>query len=86
MYTVELKRQPHKFLRKQSRRIQAQLVAAIEILEKNPRTAQAVKLEGEKELYRLRCGDYRIIYTIRNDRLLVLVVRIKHRREVYRNL
>jgi mRNA interferase RelE/StbE len=43
-------------------------------------------LAGEKGLYRIRAGDYRIVYQIRDDALLVLIVRIGHRREVYRKL
>lgn len=51
-----------------------------------PRPAGMVKLAGEEELYRVRVGDYRIIYTIQDDQLLVLVVTIAHRREAYRRL
>jgi len=52
----------------------------------NPRPPGATKLEGGGELYRIRSGDYRIIYQIRDDRLVVLVVIVGHRREVYRDL
>ncbi|MEO5341331.1 MAG: type II toxin-antitoxin system RelE/ParE family toxin [Magnetococcus sp. MYC-9] len=41
------------------------------------------KLEGTADTWRIRTGDYRIIYTIEDDRLVVLVVKIGHRREVY---
>lgn len=43
-----------------------------------------VKLSGEDDLYRIRVGDYRIVYTIKDTQLLVLVLKIRHRREVYR--
>ena len=43
-------------------------------------------LEAQERLYRLRAGDYRIIYQIDDDRLTVLVVRVGHRREIYRKL
>jgi mRNA interferase RelE/StbE len=43
-----------------------------------------VKLQGGNELYRVRVGDYRIIYEIRDTILVVLVVEIGHRREIYR--
>jgi mRNA interferase RelE/StbE len=43
-------------------------------------------LQGFKDLYRIRCGDYRIVYTIRDNQLLVLIIEIGHRRDVYRNL
>jgi mRNA interferase RelE/StbE len=43
-------------------------------------------LSGFQHAYRLRHGDYRILYEVHDDRLLVLVIRIGHRREVYRGL
>ena len=43
-----------------------------------------VKLAGEEDLYRIRVGDYRIIYSIQDDQLLILVVKIGHRKDVYR--
>ena len=52
----------------------------------NPRPRRVEKLSGEKNLYRIRSGDYRIIYEIRDKRLLVLVVRIGKRDDVYRHL
>jgi mRNA interferase RelE/StbE len=51
-----------------------------------PRPKGAAKLTGLEHAYRLRHGDYRIIYEVHEDRLLVLVIRIGHRREVYRSL
>jgi mRNA interferase RelE/StbE len=51
-----------------------------------PRSRKAEKLEGEEDLYRVRSGDYRVVYKIRDDILLVLVVRVGNRRDVYRNL
>ena len=43
-----------------------------------------MKLQGEGELFRVRVGDYRIVYQIQNAVLVVLVVQIGHRREIYR--
>ena len=56
----------------------------IEKLATNPRPSGVKKLAGEDGLWRVRVGDYRIIYRIEDDRLVVLVIRIGHRREVYR--
>lgn len=53
-------------------------------LEANPRPPGAKKLRGESDLWRVRVGDYRILYSIEEARLVVLVVKIGHRREVYR--
>jgi mRNA interferase RelE/StbE len=59
---------------------------AIDSLEENPRPSGVKKLKGSKELYRLRVGDYRIIFAIRDQELLVIVVNAGHRRDVYRRL
>lgn len=57
---------------------------AIAELASDPRRAGVVKLSGEDGLYRVRGGDYRAIYQIQDERLLILVVKVGHRREVYR--
>jgi len=59
---------------------------AIDSLEKNPRPAGVKKLKGTEEFYRLRVGDYRIIYAIQDKELLVIVVSAGHRRDIYRRL
>lgn len=53
-------------------------------LEVNPRPSGIKKLEGEKDLYRLRVGDFRVIYMIKDQTLLVLVLKIGHRKDVDR--
>lgn len=55
-------------------------------MEINPRPPGARKLAGEDSFYRVREGDYRIVYAIEDDRLIILVLRIGHRSDVYRNL
>jgi mRNA interferase RelE/StbE len=57
--------------------------AAIDALAADPRPAGAVKLAGRDD-FRIRVGDYRIVYAVDDDELLVIVARIAHRREVYR--
>lgn len=59
------------------------IVAAIASLAKNPRPPQARKLTGS-EKYRLRCGAYRVLYEIQDDVLVVCVVKVGHRKDVYR--
>ena len=59
---------------------------AIDSLEKNPRPPGTKKLKGTEDLYRLRVGDYRIIYAIQDDELLVIVVNAGHRKDIYRGL
>ena len=62
------------------RRVQA----AIELLAENPRPPAATKLVGGSGEWRVRTGDYRVIYEIDDDVLVVLVVAVGHRREIYR--
>jgi mRNA interferase RelE/StbE len=64
--------------------IQRRLAEAVDRIGENPRHTGTVKLSGDEGLYRARAGDYRIVYRIEDNRLLVLVVKIGHRREVYR--
>ncbi|MEO6908470.1 MAG: type II toxin-antitoxin system RelE/ParE family toxin [Abditibacteriaceae bacterium] len=63
---------------------QEQILTAIESLETDPRPAQCKKLVGTANIYRVRSGDYRILYTIEDAQLLVLVVKVAHRRDVYK--
>ena len=57
--------------------------AAIELLAQDPRPPRARKLVGGAGEWRVRTGDYRIVYEIHDGRLVVLVVAVGHRREVY---
>ena len=54
-------------------------------LETNPRPPGVKKLQGEEGIWRLRVGDYRVLYTIQHQELVILVLKIGHRREVYRD-
>ena len=71
-------------LRKLSREVQLRVHPRIADLANDPRPPGAKKLKGTEALWRIRVGDYRVVYEIREQILLVLVVRVAHRREVYR--
>jgi mRNA interferase RelE/StbE len=60
------------------------MVAKIEGLANNPRPPASEKLSGE-EKYRLRQGDYRVLYSIQDASMTVMIVKIGHRRDVYRH-
>jgi mRNA interferase RelE/StbE len=64
--------------------IQKRLVKRMKSLQSDPRPSGVKKLAGEDNLYRIREGDYRIIYTVQDKELIVLVVKIGDRKEVYR--
>lgn len=69
--------------RKLTKDIQHRLGKVIDKLAINPLRSGVKKLTGEKNLFRIRSGDYRIIYQIRSSELIILVVRVGHRREIY---
>jgi mRNA interferase RelE/StbE len=84
-YTVSIKPKVEKYLAGlRDARLYQRLRQAINDLSENPRPPGCVKLQGGQELYRIRVGDYRILYEIQDAALVVLVVRIGDRREVYR--
>jgi len=83
--SVFLSRQAEKFLSNlRDAALYGRLRNAIDILSENTRPPGCVKLAGEPDLYRIRVGDYRIVYQLRNQALTVLVVSIGHRKDIYR--
>ena len=62
----------------------SKILYEIEELAKNPRSSKTKKLKGEK-LYRLRVGNYRVIYDIQDNLMLIFVVKLGHRSDIYRN-
>jgi mRNA interferase RelE/StbE len=85
-YRVELKPSALEALSKLPVADRKRIAKKIDSLAENPRPRGVTKLAGEENLYRIRAGEYRVIYQIQDDRLLVLVVRIGNRGDVYRNL
>ena len=84
-YTVSVKPKAEKYLAGiRDARLYVRLREAIYGLAEDQHPPGSVKLQGEGELYRVRVGDYRIVYQIQNAVLVVLVVQIGHRREIYR--
>jgi mRNA interferase RelE/StbE len=83
-YRIEFAPRVKRQLKDLPREVQQRLTPRIEALAENPRPRGVKKLVGEPGLYRLRVGYYRIIYQIRDEELFILVVKIGHRRDVYR--
>jgi mRNA interferase RelE/StbE len=83
-YRVEIARRALKSLQALPRAEQQRVRAAIELLADTPRPPGCVALKGETSAYRVRVGNYRVVYEIHDRRLLIQVVRIGHRRQVYR--
>lgn len=84
-FELRFKRSVAKDLRGIPRDEVSRILARAELLRDNPRPADSEKLSGH-ELYRVRQGSYRIVYTIDDGAVVVEVVKIGHRREIYREL
>ena len=82
-YRIIFRKSVAKDLRRIPKQGVRRILATIESLSFEPRPEGSEKLSG-REKYRIRQGDYRIIYEIHDDELIVVVVKVGHRREVYR--
>jgi mRNA interferase RelE/StbE len=85
-YRVEIAPRAERDLRALPREEQERIRPRIDALGANPRPPGAEKLAGAENLYRLRVGAYRVLYQVADRILLVLVLEVGHRREVYRRL
>ena len=83
-YSVVLRAGVEKQLAALDKPIRRRVAAAIDALATNPRPAGAIALQGVSGLLRVRVGDYRVIYAVNDGELIVLIVSIGHRREIYR--
>lgn len=83
-YTVLLSPAAERQLKAFVQSIQKRIAKRLRTLRDNPRPQGVQKLAGEENLYRIREGDYRIIYTIRDKELIILVVKIGDHKEIYR--
>ena len=83
-YRVEVAPAAVRQLRKLDRVARRRVQAAIELLAEQPRPSGAKKLVGGDGEWRVRTGDYRIVYEIRDEVLVILVVAVGHRRDIYR--
>lgn len=85
-YTVRLTPKAERFLEKAPEKLGKQLVGKIARLATEPRPRGCKKIKPDNARYRIRSGDYRIIYEIHDDILIVLVVLIGHRQGIYNRL
>ncbi len=82
-YRVEIKKSAVKEIEHLPNKDMKAVLERIESLSENPRPHDCKKLSAQ-EKYRARCGDYRILYSIEDDILIVFVVKVGHRKDVYR--
>jgi len=86
MYKILYKKLFEKDLRKLPKSAIKPIVKKIQALAQNPRPNGSVKLRGETNLYRIRHTDYRIIYSFNGDELVIFVIKIAHRKDIYKGL
>jgi mRNA interferase RelE/StbE len=82
-YTIDTSPAARRQLARLPRDVQPRVSAAIDSLADNPRPPGCLKLHGRGDQYRIRVGDYRIIYEIQDDILIVLVVEVGPRDSIY---
>jgi len=85
-YRIFWKQSARKELRKLPKPVIARIVSLVDNLAENPVPPGVKKLAGTSHTYRIRTGNYRVVYNIDNDVLIVEIVRVGHRKEVYRAL
>lgn len=83
-YKIEITASAEKSLKKIPKKDIAKIVEAIQVLAISPFPEGCRKLKGEKDIYRVRQGNYRIIYEIFDKKLIVLILKIGHRKEIYK--
>lgn len=84
-YRVEITPAAQRQIKKLITPVQLAIVERLEQLAEDPRPPGVLKMQGVESLYRIRVGDYRIIYEIQDQTLLIAVVKVGHRGDVYRS-
>ena len=84
VYTINFTSRSRRQFLKLLSQIQQRIQPHIDALSTEPRPSKCVKLKNFSDRYRIRIGAYRIIYEVQDDSLVVLVVELGHRRDVYR--
>ena len=82
-YTLEFAGKALKELERLPKKVVERIHAAIQALAANPRPQGSIKLEGSEDLYRIRVGKYRVVYSVDDESIVVLIIRIRHRKDAY---
>jgi len=85
-YTLAWRPAARKDLKRLDRQVAARVLRALAELVNEPRPPGVTRLTGPDGLWRIRIGDYRVVYTIEDDRLVITVVHVATRGQVYRDL
>ncbi|MCL4358033.1 type II toxin-antitoxin system RelE/ParE family toxin [Patescibacteria group bacterium] len=85
-YSVKIKNSAQKEIRKlPSKELRDKIIEIIDDLYINPVPDEAKKIKGSNNIYRIRQGTYRIVYQIYKNELLVIVIRVRHRKDAYKD-
>ena len=82
-YRIEWRNSTRKDLKRISRKEVSRIIKAVEALSEEPRPAGSKKLFGSESTYRIRVGSYRVVYEIDDEFVLIEVVKVGHRKNVY---
>jgi mRNA interferase RelE/StbE len=85
-YRINVKKSAAKALKNISKTDQKRISKAIDNLAENLPNPNTTKMKGNNPFHKIRVGDYRIIYEIQDDILLILIIKIGHRKDIYRSL
>ena len=85
-WIVEFKEEASRELLLLPKDVSPRIVRKIDFLHVNPAPVESKKLAGFPDLYRLRVGDYRVVYHVRHREHAVYILRVRHRRDAYRGL
>ena len=83
-YRIQFKTSAAKEFKKLAPSVKQRVGESLDKLQQDPRPSGVVKLQGEDQLYRVRVGDYRIVYTIDDHDKIIKITRIRHRQDVYK--
>jgi mRNA interferase RelE/StbE len=85
-YRIKVQRSAAKALKNVPKPDRNRIVKKIDSLVEQLPDSMTTKMKGNNPFHKVRVGDYRIIYEIQNDILLILIVKVGHRKDIYRNL
>lgn len=85
-FRLEYKSSVKKELRKLPVADRKIIIRKIQLLGDDPKPEGSSKLKGSRDLFRIRYGDYRVIYQVQKTVLVIIIIKIGHRREIYKNL
>ncbi|MFC2171808.1 type II toxin-antitoxin system RelE/ParE family toxin [Acidobacteriota bacterium] len=83
-YQIVLRPAAKRNLKRLPKEVQIRVSKRISQLRSDPRPPGAEKLEGAEQTYRIRIGDYRVLYEIHKKKVLIVIIRIRHRGDVYK--